>query len=261
MINESSPKKPKPPMPERLFLILAALLAGILVGHGSGVLNIINFQFLLSAFQGQGIKQDPEQSEIAVAGTSPSDEVTGKEENLTGGINNGVYPDSLAALPSGQCLRLASSDITSSIWQELPSVVQVVRDAEKKEQAMDYANAASFFNEANAHIRKNAPENTDNQHQISDYKRMTIYTELRVYENSIKALDNIVSLDISNPIRCDPDQRKYVMTPEMVAVVEGFQKRTGIPTTGDLDFETMQELITALPHSSSSDNWSDSSSS
>ena len=202
-------------------------------------------------------KEEPglEQIEIVSPGTSPSDEVTGKEEeSLTDDINDGVYPDPLAALPPGQCLRLASSDITSSIWQELPSVAQVVRDAEKREQVMDYANAAFFFNEANALI-KDAGDNTDNQHKISDYKIIDIYTELRIYENFSEILD------ISNPVKCDPDQEKYVMTPEMVEAVEDFQKQAGIPITGDLDFSTMQKLVTALPHPSSSDNWPGSSSS
>ena len=147
---------------------------------------------------------------------------------------HGVYSDPLAA--PDKCLRLTSTDITT--W-DLLSVKQLVRDAEKREQAKGYANAAFLFNEAHALIEE-ARASTDEKHAIQNYEMMAIYTELRVYENLGYALN------VTNPVNCDPIQQRYVMTPTMVEEVKDFQNRTDISPEGYLDYPTMRNLVIYL---------------
>ena len=95
----------------------------------------------------------------------------------------------------------------------------LVRAAEEKERAGEYGNAALLFNEARA--------------RVGDDTTMAIYTEPRVYENAGRALNVLV------PTRCDPIQRRFVMTPAMVEAVRARQQRQ---PTGILDYQTIRSL-------------------
>ena len=152
-----------------------------------------------------------------------------------------IFPDP-SSVPTrdnlGQCPRLTSVDIGTA-WQELPRVAQLVSEAEKSEQAKDYATAVWLFNEAHAVIETDRSR-TNDKHAIENYKMMNIYTGLRIYENAGYALN------ISDPVICDPVQQRYVMTSTMVEEVKRFQKETGISPTGMLDYPTIQNMIIHL---------------
>ena len=149
-----------------------------------------------------------------------------------------VFPDP-SSVSSGQCPYLTSVDIGTA-RQELPRVAQLVREAEKSEQAKDYAKAVWLFNEAHFLIEM-ARSSTDDKHAIENYRMMDIYTDLRIYENAGYALN------ISDPVICDPVQQRYVMTSTMVEEVKRFQKETGISSpTGMLDYPTIQNMIIHL---------------
>jgi len=152
-----------------------------------------------------------------------------------------IFPDP-SSVPTrdnlGQCPRLTSVDIGTA-WQELPRVEQLVSEAEKSEQAKDYAKAVWLFNEAHFLIEM-ARSSEDDKHAIENYKMMNTYTGLRIYENAGYALD------ISDPVNCDLVQERYVMTPTMVEEVKRFQKETGISSTGMLDYPTIRNMIIHL---------------
>ena len=149
-----------------------------------------------------------------------------------------IFPDPSSIPNLGQCPRLTSVDIGTA-WQELPRVAKLVSEAEKSEQAKDYATAVWLFNEAHAVIETDRSR-TNDKHAIENYKMMDIYTGLRIYENAGYALN------ISNPVICDPIQQRYVMTSTMVEEVKRFQKETGISSTGMLDYSTIQNMIIHL---------------
>ena len=149
-----------------------------------------------------------------------------------------IFPDPSSAPNRGQCPYWTSVDIGTA-RQELPRVAKLVSEAEKSEQAKDYATAVWLFNEAHFLIEM-ARSSEDDKHAIENYRMMNTYTELRIYENAGYALD------ISDPVICAPRQQRYVMTSTMVEEVKRFQKQTGISSTGMLDYSTIQNMIIHL---------------
>ena len=118
-------------------------------------------------------------------------------------------------------IGLTSSEVI--VRENSPLVAALIHSAESMESAGKYANAALLFNEA--HARVTGDTVTANQ------------TELRVYENVGRALN------VSNPIRCDPLQQKYVITPSMIEAIRDYQKEH--PTMegrGILGYSTLRSL-------------------
>ena len=135
-------------------------------------------------------------------------------------FRHGVYPEP-GAVPTRseptQCVRLTSSEAITR--GELPLVTALVRAAEESESTGEYGNAALLFNEARA--------------RVGDDTMMAFYTELRIYENASRALN------VPDPTRCDPIQRRFVMTPVMVEAVRAHQQEQ---PTGILDYQTLRSL-------------------
>ncbi len=116
-----------------------------------------------------------------------------------------------------ECARPASSVVND---ENLPThVTALVEAAEKSEIAEEYGNAALLFNEAHA--------------RVGDDTVVAEYIEPRVYENAGRALN------VSDPIRCDPIQKRFVMTPTMFEAVKAYQ---GEQATGILDYKTIRGL-------------------
>ena len=109
------------------------------------------------------VKQDQQSKSLEDTGKLDYDILaTTAMRNYISPFLHGVYSDPLAA--PDKCLRLTSTDITT--W-DLLSVKQLVRDAEKREQAKGYANAAFLFNEAHALIEE-ARASIDEKHAIQN---------------------------------------------------------------------------------------------
>lgn len=103
-----------------------------------------------------------------------------------------------------------------------PIAINLLGIAKEKEQKGKFGDAALLFNEA----RARAPS----LHEVADFAAHEAFV------NAGKVLG------VASPVRCDPEQEKYVLTDTMVEALKGYQKIIGIASTGKLNYETVRSF-------------------
>lgn len=114
----------------------------------------------------------------------------------------------------------------TSIWDkyvaEKPVVSELLRIAEEQEGIGEYGDATLLYNEVHARAKLS--------------KEVADYAAYAAFFNAGKVLG------VEQSVRCDPEQSKYVLTEDMVAAVEKYQRDKGISPTGNLDYRTVRSF-------------------
>ena len=103
-----------------------------------------------------------------------------------------------------------------------PIVKHLLKTAERKEQIGKYGDASLLFNEAYARGRAS--------------REAAEYAARKTFENVGKVLG------VKSAVSCDPEQRKYVMTKEMVKAIKDYQKTNDIAVTGQVNYKTIRSF-------------------
>lgn len=120
-----------------------------------------------------------------------------------------------------QCTRIESRMVENYLTEQ--SVIgNLMRIAKEKERMEKYGDATLLYNEVQA--------------RASYSKKLADFSAHAAFVNAGK------TLGVESSVNCDPEQRKYVLTPAMVSALEKHQKEMGILLTGKLDYETIRSF-------------------
>ena len=103
-----------------------------------------------------------------------------------------------------------------------PVIDDLLQLAEKKQHIGKYGDAALLYNEVHA--------------RSAFSKEIANYSAYATFESVGKILG------IRSPVRCDPEQGKYVLTGSMVTALEEYQEEHGILPTGKLNYKTIRSF-------------------
>lgn len=103
-----------------------------------------------------------------------------------------------------------------------PIVRNLLSIAKEKEQLGKFGDAALLFNEAYA--------------RVPPLDRVAKLAAHEAFMNAGKVLG------VGSPVRCDPEQNKFVLTSSMVEALKSYQKVNGIPSTGKLNYRTVRSF-------------------
>ena len=100
---------------------------------------------------------------------------------------------------------------------------RLLETAKQREKSGEHGTAALLYNEALSRMPRD------------DVSKIV---ERAVYENIAEELE----LPFDRAIRCDPEQARFVMTPEMINAVRVHQNRVGLDVTGTLGYSTLNSF-------------------
>ena len=135
----------------------------------------------------------------------------------------GVHPEP-GAVPTRDVTIQCAPPTLEQFINAKPSSLQsaLVNAAIESESGGEYGNAALLFNEAYARVKMDT--------KMAEFAE---YIEPRIYMNAGLALN------VAHPVKCDPMQARFVMTPKMLEAVKALQPEQ---PTGILDFQTIRSF-------------------